>query len=134
MARPPMPIGLRSMPRVCFSNQNAFEKFFLQNSLSSIFSLTTEFFELSTLAFDFSLVGVDLALLIPLLDFPSLELITHERATAEPERAANRSSRARVPHCCADDAARRGAAQSADARAFLTCAQAAAGAADNGTH
>jgi hypothetical protein len=107
---------------------------FLQNSPNSIFSLTTEFFELSTLTIDFSLVGIDLALLIRLLDFPSLELITHERATAEPERAANRSSRAGMPHCCANDTARRRAAQSADPRAFLTCAQAAPRAADDGAH
>jgi len=39
------------------SKQNAFLP-----SLKSIFSLTTEFFELSPLGFDFNLVGVDLLL------------------------------------------------------------------------
>jgi hypothetical protein len=86
-------------------------------------------FELSSLPFDFSLVGIDLPLLIRLLNLLSLELIADERAGTQPECAADGGACARMAHSSADEASRSRTAQSANTCALFPCGQIPPGAA-----
>jgi hypothetical protein len=78
------------------------------------------------LTIQFGLIGVDLALLLRLGVVLALKLITDQGAGAETQYAADRCASSGTTHGSADDAARRGASQRADSRAFFTSCEGAA--------
>jgi hypothetical protein len=82
---------------------------------------------LTTLTIQFGLIGIDLPLLIRLLDFLPLKLVADQRACAQSQRAANCSARAWGTYRGANNAANCGAAEGADTRAFFSRRQATSG-------
>jgi hypothetical protein len=99
-------------------------------SSGSILALFAEPLNFSSLTLYLGLIGVDLFLLIRLLNFLSLHLVANKSASTETKRAANRRSGPRMAHGGTDDSARRGAAKCADSRAFLARCQVPARTAD----
>ena len=64
----------------------------------SVFFLFFQLFELAPLAIQLGLIGVDLALLIGLLLFLSLQLIADQRAGAKTKSTADSGANARRSH------------------------------------
>jgi hypothetical protein len=94
-------------------------------------ALPFQLLDLPTLAFQFCLVGIELPVLIGLLDFLPLELIADQSPTSESKRAADGSPGTGMTDRCADNAAGSSTAQGANAGALLTCRQATPGTAQS---
>jgi hypothetical protein len=90
--------------------------------------LAAQLFEFTALPIELGLIGIDLPLLVALSVLLALELVADQRAATEAKRATDRRAGAGMTDRPADDAARRGTAESADARAFLARGELAAGA------
>ena len=75
---------------------------------SSIFGLLAlELLELPSLTIQFSLISVDLLLLVRLFYFVPLKLVADESARTQTEHTADRCSCARMPNRRTNDSARR---------------------------
>jgi hypothetical protein len=90
--------------------------------------LSLELLKLASLTFQFGLIGINLSLLVGLLDFLPLELIADQSARAQSKRAADGSTGAGMTDGRANNAARRSSTQRANAGALLARRQAPAGA------
>ena len=73
-----------------------------------------ELFEFASLTVQFSLIGIDLVLLIGLLYLLSLDLIADQSTRSQSQNTANGSASPRMADRGSDDPACRCAAQSAD--------------------
>jgi hypothetical protein len=87
---------------------------------------------LVTIAFDDSLVLLDLLLVILILGFIlPLHVISDERSRTEPDPATDRGTQSRTARCGADKPAGSGASNCPDAGAFFPRGQWASGTADS---
>jgi hypothetical protein len=89
----------------------------------SVFFLFFQFFDLAPLALKLGLIGVDLALLVGLLLFLSLQLVADQRAGAKAKGTADSGADARRSHGGANNTAHRRPPEGADSRAFLARGQ-----------
>jgi hypothetical protein len=94
----------------------------------SIFSLLFESFQVASLAFELSLIRVDLPLLIGLPVLLTLKLISDQRAGTQTDRPANGSARTGMANRGADNTSYGCASESADTGAFFAGAQRPSGA------
>jgi hypothetical protein len=72
---------------------------------------------------DFSLISLNLLLLLVIGDLLTLQLVSHQRAGAETEGSADCCSSTWMAHGGADKPACRGTAQRSDTSPFFTCGQ-----------
>jgi hypothetical protein len=93
--------------------------------------LFPELLELPSLTFQVRLIGINLSLLIGLLDFLSLELIADQSAGSESKRAADGSAGTGMPDGRPDNAADRSPTQRANAGALLARRQTSPGTAQS---
>src|SRR5687768_5827009 len=72
---------------------------------------------------DFSLVSLNLLLLLVIGDLLTLQLVSHQRAGAQAEGSADCCSGTRMANSGADDPPCRGAAKRSDSSPLFTCGQ-----------
>jgi hypothetical protein len=84
----------------------------------------SQFLEFPPLALQFGLVGIDLPLLVSLLDVLPLKLIAHQGTGAQAENTTNRSARAGMTHSRSDNSTSSGTAQSTYTGTFFPSGQA----------
>jgi hypothetical protein len=72
---------------------------------------------------DFSLISLNLLLLLGIGDLMTLQLVSHQRARAETKGSADCCSRTRMANSGADKPSRCGAAERSDPSALFACGQ-----------